>query len=228
MATPPPPPYPRTVGICHVCDRPVNVHQQGDNEEFPHEPSVTLKVAPEGLASRDRQDPLNVQPQGSDPFHRRDQYQPFEGVLSEPHDRQRISSVWEVLALVWWALVMVVGLLVSAACAAGTLLGFETKGIASGSWAAMMQGPHVRCGSWFAVMQSWGAKGLFVTGMTYGSGLTVIGLSMVLSVLCVQQHRCSCAKQMSSPQPRRKYRLSTAAIRRCSAKSLCRKDQYMK
>ena len=60
----------------------------------------------------------------------------------------------------------------------GIIAGFGTAGVVVGSIAAAVQGPAVAAGSAFAVAQSLGATGVFVTGAV--SGATIGGTIAIL------------------------------------------------
>ena len=200
------------VDICHVCDRPVTPFlSQNDDQEAPH-PHTYLPEGREEVAAADRDPPdlLDVdllglsqpvppihgnQPQLREPLpviqeHDANGPSRFEGSSSEPNTQQQTRTVCcERFALVRWLLVMAVGFLMATVSAAATLIGFDSQGIAAGSWAATMENAHERSGSWFARLESWGARGWFVTGMTYGIVVTVIGF--LLYAAQQQQPCCS-------------------------------------
>jgi hypothetical protein len=75
------------------------------------------------------------------------------------------------------------GIVVAAPCVVASLAGFGAAGIVGGSVAAGIQSGigNVAAGSAFAILQSWGATGLFLNGAS--AGAAAIGVGAVAGVL---------------------------------------------
>ena len=64
----------------------------------------------------------------------------------------------------------------------GTWLGFSTTGVTAGSWAAFFQSliGNVAPGSLFAILTSWGMKGVFA--LSSGLGIIILSFGILTSL----------------------------------------------